>query len=138
MKKNEPTRQPLLGRAQVIKLSRLLYMKYRPSEIAKLLDVNVDTVRRSYLASGCPFTRDSTGHIWIVGTEFTEWALDVLAKRKRKKTSPMEEDQTYCFKCKKRVEIVNPNVEISNYFLERVVSNCPECGTLCSRGRARE
>ena len=138
MTKNEPTRQPLLGRAQVIKLSRLIFMPYRPAEIAKLLDVHVDTVRRSYLASGCPFTRDSTGHIWIVGTEFREWALDVLAKRKRKRPVPMEDNQTYCFKCKKRVKIVNPTIEVSSHYLERVVSNCPICGTKCNRGRARQ
>jgi hypothetical protein len=113
-------------------------MKYRPSEIADLLDVNVDTVRRSYLGAGCPFERDSTGHIWIIGTEFREWAQEVLAKRKRKKPAPMEINQTYCFKCKKRVKIVNPTIEITNKFLERVVSNCPECGTDCNKGRARE
>lgn len=138
MEEKEISRQPLLGRAQVIKLNRLLYMKYHPSEIADLLDVSVDTVRRSYLAAGCPFERDSTNRIWIIGTEFREWALEVLAKRKRKNTEPMQEDQTYCLKCNKRVKIINPTIEISNQFLERVVSKCPECGTLCNRGRGRK
>lgn len=128
---------PLLGRAQVIRLSRLLYMKYRPSEIADIIDVNVETVRRSYLAAGCPHERDTSRHIWIVGTEFKAWAEDVIAKRKRKTPNPMDENEAWCMKCNDRVEIINPTVKPVSYYLEILQSICPRCGTKVNRARAR-
>lgn len=128
-------RLPLLSRAQVIRISRLLYMKYRPSEIAELLEVNVDTVYRSYLPNGCPHERDSQGHIWIIGTAFTEWAKDVIAKKKRKKTHPMADDEAWCVKCNARVKVIKPIIKPVNRFLELIQSKCPNCGITVNRAQ---
>ena len=129
---------PRLARAQIIRLSRLLNMKYKPSEIASLLGVNVDTVRRSYLTAGCPHERDSSGRVWIVGVSFRLWAEDVLNKRKRKNINPMAIDEAWCFRCNRRVKIKNPKKIKVNNFLEILQSMCPQCGTKVSRAQARK
>lgn len=129
---------PQLGRAQVIRLSRLLNMYYRPAEIAELLDVHVDTVRRSYLAAGCPHRRGKNGHIWIVGTAFKDWAEDVIAKRRRRTSEPMADDEGWCFKCKGRVKMVKPKILSVNRYIEIQQSICPVCGTKVNRARAVE
>ena len=137
MTDNQSSREPLLSRAQVIRLGRLLHMKYKPSEIAEVLEVNVDTVRRSYLIAGCPHERDEQGRIWIVGTSFKAWAEDVLNKRKRKSLNPMAIDEAWCFKCNKRVKISSPTVKSVNRYLELLQSYCPDCGTRTNRARAK-
>src|SRR3972149_7050825 len=129
--------KPLLGRSQVIRLSRLLNMYYRPTEIAELLDVHVDTVRRTYLAAGCPHKRDNNGHIWIIGTAFREWAEDVIAKRERRTNEPMDNDEAWCFKCNMRVKIIGPRTLAVNRYIEIIQSVCPHCGTKVNRAQAR-
>lgn len=130
-------RQPKLARAQIIRLGRLIHMKYRPSEIADLLGVNVDTVRRSYLQAGCPHERDQQGNIWIIGTVFRSWADEVIAERKRKKSKPMDEDEAWCVKCNKRVKIINPTIKPVNHYLELLQSVCESCGSIVNRGRRK-
>lgn len=134
-KSNSP--RPQLGRAQIIRLSRLLNMYYRPSEIAKLISVHPETVRTTYLAAGCPYHRSKNGHIWIIGSDFREWAEDVIAKRKRKGTNPMADDEAWCFKCNKRVKLENPRSVQVNRYLELMQSTCPICGTKINRAQAR-
>lgn len=129
---------PRLARAQIIRLSRLLNMKYKPSEIASLLEVSVDTVRRSYLAAGCPHERDSSGRVWIVGTSFKLWAENVLNKRKRKSLNPMAKDEAWCFRCNKRVKINKPKKITVNRYLEILQSICPNCSTKVNRAQARD
>ena len=130
-------RTPKLARDQIIRLGRLIHMEYRPSEIADLLGVNVDTVRRSYLQAGCPHRRDEKGNIWIIGTAFKAWAEEVISDRKHRKSRPMSEDEAWCLKCNQRVEIVNPEVKPSNHYLERLVGVCRVCGSTVNRGRAK-
>lgn len=129
---------PHLSRSQIIKLDRLLYMKYRPSEIAEIIGVHADTVRRSYLMAGCPYERDERGHIWIVGTEFKDWAREIIAQRKKKPTSPMKADEAWCMKCNKRVQLINPKPVKVNRYLELLQSKCPDCGTTVNRARKRQ
>lgn len=135
MTNNKPFGQPLLSRPQVIRMSRLLHMKYRPSEIADILGVNVDTVRRSYLDAGCPFERDTNGHYWIVGTAFKTWAGEIIAERKRKKNKPMLENEVWCLKCNQRVELIKPTIKKVNHHLELLQSKCPVCDTRVNRAR---
>ncbi len=132
------TPTPQLGRAQVIKLGRLLNMYYRPAEIAEIIGVTVETVRRTYLTAGCPHKRDTNGHIWIIGTEFRDWAKDVIAKRKRSVSEPLADDEAWCFKCKGRIEMIDPKVIWANRYLEIVQCHCPECGTKVNRAQASE
>lgn len=129
--------QPKLAREQIIRLGRLIHMKYRPSEIADLLGVHVETIRRSYLTNGCPHERDEHGHIWIVGTAFRAWANEVIAERKRKKSKPMAQDEAWCMKCNKRVKIINPKVKPVNLYIELLQSVCDSCGSIVNRARAK-
>lgn len=62
------------------KLRRLLYMQYRPSELAEELDIDISLIYKSYIPKGCPHSKDATGHIWIVGTEFREWFRETQIK----------------------------------------------------------
>jgi len=110
-------------------------MKYRPSEIAKVIDVNVDTVYRNYLKNGCPFEKDNNGNIWIIGTEFKEWAQCEITERKKKINHPMPEDQGWCVRCNKRVFMINPKVVYSGGNREIIQSICPFCGTKVNRAR---
>lgn len=130
-------RRPRLSRAQIIRLSRLLFMDYRPSEIAELLEVSVDTVYRSYIPAGCPHERDETGHIWILGTAFKAWAEEILAERKRKKSPPMKPDEGWCLKCNKRVKMISPKTVYSARGREIIQSICKKCGGKVNRARKR-
>ncbi len=127
-----------LSRPQIIKLSRLLHMKYRPSEIAELIGVNADTVYRSYLQNGCPLERDEKGRIWIIGTEFKKWAEEEIAERKNKVHEPMPSDQAWCMKCNKRVEMINPQLVYSGGNRQMYQSVCPICGTKVNRARGNK
>lgn len=112
-------------------------MEYRPAEIAELIDVHVDTVRRKYIAAGCPHRRDTNGHIWIVGTQFRDWAEEIIAKRKRAISKPLAENQAWCFKCRDRVLMSNPETIWRNKYIELLQSGCPKCGTKINRARKR-
>ena len=125
----------LFSRPQIIKLSRLLFMKYRPSEIAPILDINVNTIYRNYLPYGCPHERDQNGNIWIIGTKFREWAQEVIDERKRKSKIPMDDNQGYCLKCNQRVLMIDPKVIYSGGNREIIQSICPICGTNINRAR---
>jgi hypothetical protein len=124
-----------LSRPQIIKLSRLLYMKYRPSEIAELIGVNPDTVYRSYLLNGCPHEGDENEKIWIIGTEFKKWAEEEIAERKNKIREPMPENQAWCMKCNQRVEMINPQLKYSGGNRLMYQSICLKCGTKVNRAR---
>lgn len=130
-------RRPRLSRAQVIRLSRLLYMDYRPSEIAELLEVSVDTVYRSYIPAGCPHERDETGHIWILGTAFKSWAEEILAERKKKKSPPIKPDEGWCLKCNKRVKMISPKIIYSARNRGIIQSICKKCGGKVNRARKK-
>lgn len=90
---------PLLTKAKVHKLQRLLHMQYKPAEIAAELGITAETVHRTYLPAGVPFTTDENGQIWIVGTEFYQWAQDYLTTRQRKPKDAMKADEAYCVRC---------------------------------------
>lgn len=113
-------------------------MKYKPSEIAEVLDVDVKTVYRNYLLNGCPHERDSRGNIWIIGTEFRDWAQNELQERKKRRNAPMEENQGWCLKCNKRVVMENPTVAYSGGNREILQSICPYCGSRVNRARGNK
>jgi hypothetical protein len=123
-----------LRRDHVIRLGRLLNMRYRPAELASEIGCHPDTVYRSYIPAGCPHERDGRGHIWIVGTEFAEWAQN-LASQDRVKLAAGE---AFCFKCSKAVRMAGPvTIKRTNRYLEMASARCPECGTVVNRARAR-
>lgn len=121
-------RTPRFGRGQIITLSRLLNMLYRPSEIAAEIDVSVETVYRSYLPAGAPYEKDGMGNIWINGRAFRGWAEGVIGTRKANKP-PMGEGLAWCLKCNQAVEIVNPRRRGVKRNLAMLQGACPICGT---------
>jgi hypothetical protein len=132
---NRKSPRPRFPRTLVVRLGRLLYMEYRPSELAQELGVGADTVYRHYIPYGCPHRRDETGHIWIVGTEFAEW---VGAARKEGKV-PLANGEAYCLKCNAPVTMNGPLTAAPvNAYLELVKGVCPVCGTTVNRARARK
>ena len=124
-----------LRRAQIIRLGRLMTMQYRPSELADELGCHVDTVYRTFIPAGCPHTRDSRRHIWIVGTEFAQWARDMMASRDHIK---LADGEAYCLRCRHAVVMQGPlTVKPTSRYLELVTGVCPTCGTAVNRARAR-
>jgi hypothetical protein len=113
----------------------LLYMKYKPSEIAGVLEINPQTVYNNYLINGCPQERDEKGNIWIIGTDFREWAVSEIAERKKKTKPPMAENHGWCVRCNKIVLMENPKVVYSGGNREILQSICPICGTKVNRAR---
>ena len=134
---NIELRKPKLSRPQVIRLKRLLYMFYKPSEIAEILGLNVDTIYRSYLPAGCPHERKENGRIMILGTAFKSWAEEILAERKNKKKEPMLDDEGWCFGCNKRVKMISPEVIYSSRNREIIQSICIKCGSKVNRARGK-
>lgn len=128
--------KPKMSRVQIVRLRGLLNMEYSPSELAHEIGFNVDTLYSSYLPAGCPHRRDETGHIWIVGRAFAEWAHEMFVRRKE----PLEigEGQAYCFKCAAVVRMLGPiKVTPTNRYLELVTGTCEFCGHIVNKARKR-
>lgn len=106
---DNPPRKILFRRAQIIKLGRLLDMEYRPSELAQEIDVNVSVIYQTYIPGGLPHRRDKQGSIWIHGSTFKSWALEIHERNKQKKYF-LEPNEGWCMKCNKVVTIQNPMV----------------------------
>ncbi len=130
-------RQPHLKHTQIIRLSRILNMMYRPGEIAEEIGVTQDTIYRSYLPAGMPHTRDSAGSVWIHGPAFVAWAKETVT-RKRSKRTGLPPDHAWCMTCNKSVRLISPKVRVINRYLELLQSPCPSCGTIVNRARARD
>jgi hypothetical protein len=127
-------RQPLLKHAHIIKLSRLLDMMYKPSEIADEIGVNVDTVYRSYIPAGLPITQDETGNYWIHGLTFAAWARETITQKKAKRGG-LPDGYAWCLRCNSAVPMETPRVRSINRYLELIQGTCPSCGGVVNRGR---
>lgn len=100
---NPANRAPRVTRAIMRRSLRLLHMEYKPSELAEVLRVSTATVYNTYLLAGCPHRREANGNIWIIGTEFREWADTALEHGKRyvrQRREAVGENQAYCLTCK--------------------------------------
>jgi hypothetical protein len=110
-------------------------MKYTPSELAEEMNCCVDTIYKTYIPAGCPCERDQTGHVWIIGTDFAQWAREIHQRRKEK----LGENQAYCLHCRKAVDMVGPIMaQPTNRNIEIIIAKCAECGTTVTRARARQ
>lgn len=125
-------RQPLLKHQHIIKLSRLLDMLYKPSEIAEEIGVTQDTVYRSYLPAGLPHVRDEQDHVWIHGPAFIAWARETISQRKSKRKG-LGENQAWCMRCNQPVEMNRPKVVHQNRYIRIMQSACPHCKTKVNR-----
>lgn len=127
-------RKPKIRRAQIIKLSRLLDMLYKPSELADEIGISDDTVYRSYLPAGAPHTRDKAGNIWIHGPAFREWMLERNEEGKAT-LHPLGEGEAWCVHCSKVVKIINPRVRKFNGSADLVQGKCEVCGGKVNRAQ---
>jgi hypothetical protein len=130
-------RQPLLKHTHIVKLGRLLDMLYKPAEIAEEIGVAQDTVYRSYLPAGLPYTRDDQGNIWIHGPAFVSWARATVSKKKSQRAG-LSANHAWCMKCNRPVELINPKIKPINRYLELQQSSCPHCHKIVNRDRARQ
>lgn len=126
-------RVPRVSRAIAHKMATLLFMEYRPSEIAEELDIDIKTIYDSYLPAGLPHRRDSYGNIWVVGTELRKWAMSVLETSQRlasQRKKPVGENQAYCLRCDAVVDYgrITRRVTMSKNRL-MVYGTCSVCGS---------
>ncbi len=130
-------RQPHLKHTQIIRLSRILNMMYKPSELAEEIGVTQDTIYRSYLPAGLPHERDVSGSVWIHGPAFVAWARQTISKKKSERAG-LPLDHAWCMVCNKSVRLIKPTVKNVNRYIEILQSACPSCRTIVNRARARE
>lgn len=129
-------RLSIFNHAQIVRLGRLLDMLYTPAEIAEELGVSVDTVKRSYIRSGLPVTKDATGHTWIHGLTFRSWAGKLNAERKKPTREKLRQDQAYCLKCKKVIDDFKPtHIKPVNRYLQLLQGSCPNCGRTVNKSQ---
>lgn len=118
-------------RKHLIKLARLLDMQYKPSEIAKEIGVTTETVYRSYLPGGCPFTRDKKNNdIWIHGTSFAAWVESV---KERRHVGHLEDGEAWCFNCKSAVQMLKPKKRHEGRYTAIYQGRCAVCGAVVNR-----
>lgn len=132
MRKKDAPPTPLLKHQHIVKLGRFMDMMYKPSEIAEEIGVNIDTVYRTYLPAGCPYVEDERGRYWIHGPAFVAWARETISKKKIRR-HPLAEDQAWCMKCNRPVEMKRPRPVYQNKYLTIVQSACPHCKTKVNR-----
>jgi hypothetical protein len=120
-------------RINLIRLPRLMNMMYKPSEIAEEIGVSTETVYRSYLPCGCPFTRDKNSAIWINGLEFADWARSVHQGRK---VGEIGDNEAYCMRCRKAVPLESARRRYGNRYIEIYQGKCANCGAKINRAYA--
>jgi len=121
---------PRFMRKNIIKLSRLLNMLYKPSEIAELIGLTTETVYRTHLAAGAPYKKDSKGNILIHGLEYAAWAKSTFQDRKMGK---MEANQAWCFKCNRATELKRPIPVKFTRYITMLQGSCSVCGAKVNR-----
>ena len=129
------SRGPRISSSTARKLIKLLHMQYKPSEIAEIMGVSVDTIYRSYLPAGAPFEKDAKNNIWIVGDVFASWAIRCAKTNVRKpEKQKLTSEQVFCLKCNQIVALKSPKKSQPN---TRGVLNlsgkCPVCNTKVNR-----
>lgn len=128
-------RQPLLKHTQIVRLSRILDMMYKPAELAGEIGITPDTIYRSYLPAGLPHTKDPDG-IWIYGPAFVAWAKQTVSQKKSKRI-PLADDHAWCMTCGQPVRMTDPHVKYANRYIEIMQSACPHCGRIVNRAQRR-
>ena len=109
---------------------KLLEMLYTPKELSDTLNVSREYIYKSLInTERVPITKDETGHVFINGMDVYKWITGVFIERKEKQKNriPLQDNEFYCLKCKKR--------KITNDYLVSVeagqsvkIAYCPDCG----------
>lgn len=114
----------------IVKSPGLLPMFYKARELASALEVPERTLR-DWLQTGAPHSRDSQGHVWINGLEFAAWIKD---QRQPKRVQKLTDQQAYCMRCHKPVEMVDVVTKPGKGRLLLISGTCPHCGCKINRG----
>lgn len=114
----------------IAKSPGLLNMQYKVRELSMELGIP-DSTLRDWLRLGAPHSRDNRRHIWINGQEFAQW---VESFKKPKRKGKLKHNQAFCFRCKKAVDLINPNIIPMQGKLIRITGSCPFCNTTINRG----
>lgn len=123
-----------LTHSVIVKSTGLLPMQYKLDEIADKLGMNAHTLS-DWTDAGVPHTHDARGHIWIVGTEFAEWVEKLRAEKvKASGERKLTDDQAYCMRCRRPVDLINPVVNPAQGKLIYIKGICPTCGCTINRG----
>lgn len=121
-----------MSRATVGKMGKLIHMEYKPAELAKEILLSVKTVYR-YIEVGAPHRTDKAGNIWIVGTDFREWAVNSLTVTIRHPKISMGENQAWCVRCLKPVEFIQTASRKRAGATRVIFGTCPICGCKVTR-----
>ena len=117
-------------RKHLIRLCRFMDMMYRPSEVASIVGVTVQTVYRSYLPDGCPFEQDKNGDFWVHGLSFKGW---VELEHKKRKQGKLADGEAWCLICHKAVAQAAPQERYRNQYVVIYQGRCPECKSKINR-----
>lgn len=107
---------------------------YAVSEIAKLFDVRIATVRR-WIKNGLPCIDQATPAL-IHGSELKKW----LEKQKQKRKRKCGPDQMYCLKCRDPRLVMPGSVIVvqRNDKTSMIKASCIDCGTLMHQAASAE
>jgi len=123
-----------LPHSVIVKAPGLLPMLYKVSEIAEELDIP-DRTLRDWLNRGAPHQRDNRNHIWINGEKFSRW---VQSQRKKKRGRRLNDNEAYCFRCNKAVQLISPEIRHIKGKLILIKGTCAHCGCTINRGGRRD
>ncbi|MBI9050023.1 MAG: hypothetical protein JEZ00_11420 [Anaerolineaceae bacterium] len=118
----------------IVKAPGLLPMQYTPRELCEELDLAQSTLR-DWLQTDVPHQRDNRNRIWINGEIFSNWVND---QRKPKVKVKLNEDEAYCFRCKKASKLNNPQIRSIKGNLIMIKGTCSNCGNIINRGAVRD
>lgn len=117
-----------------VKSLLLLNMLYKPSELSEELSMTKETIIRYTEKFELPFTKDTSGHIWINGKDFRIWAGKIKEDLKVKELAKTEND-FHCIRCGfvtvatfERHTVNNPRGKT-----ERHSAICPKCKNKLSK-----
>lgn len=129
MKMDDYTVILLKGRLNGIqrsRMTRLLDMLYKPSEIAEEIGFGKRQFTRVYIPAGCPTEKDKRNHVWINGKDFREWILQVYKKQE------LKPNEAFCLTCKHPFTMRKPE-RCQSGKLYYYLAICPDCGRKVAR-----
>jgi integrase len=137
-RRSRTARGPKFPHTAIIRAPGLFCMQYGLQELSESLDVPVGTLR-DWIAAGLPHQQDRTGakRIWIVGTDLADW-MTAIRHARSKHGRRMADDEAYCMKCRRRVEMLGPfRDQLDGERLDRA-GHCTQCGSEIHRSFAHK
>jgi hypothetical protein len=110
----------------------LLPMLYRAVELEAELAVSAGTIQQ-WLKAGLPYQRDGRGHLWIKGTELSDW-ITAQYKTRRDAKKKIPENETYCCVCRKVQPFHSAKVRAVHGHQVLLTGICSQCGSTVNKG----